>query len=269
MTLARSTVVAVAVFLASAAVVVAWCASMAAAPMRMAGGRTMSMAWMRMADQSWPGACASFLAMWTAMMVAMMTPSFARMAHRWRRSVVRAGGRAAGAAGATGAAGSVPARHLIAVLAAGYLAVWTLVGVVLYPAGVALAAAEMRWPALAAQIPLASAVVVVAAGCVELTPWKARQIWCCKDAPCCRVARPADARRAWRDGLALGRHCALCCAPLMAILVVAGVMDLGAMALVTAAITYERYAVDPTRSARVVGVLAIAIGVAWACVSSR
>jgi hypothetical protein len=42
--------------------------------MPMPGGWTMSMAWMRMPGQTWPGAAASFLGMWVVMMVAMMLP---------------------------------------------------------------------------------------------------------------------------------------------------------------------------------------------------
>jgi predicted metal-binding membrane protein len=43
-----------------------------------------------------------------------------------------------------------------------------------------------------------------------------------------------------RHGLCLGLHCSYCCAGLTAILLVIGVMDLRAMAVVTAAITVER-----------------------------
>jgi len=53
---------------------------------------------------------------------------------------------------------------------------------------------------------------------------------------------PADAGTAWRHGLRLGLHCSFCCAGLTAILLVIGVMDLRAMAVVTAAITVERLA---------------------------
>ena len=59
-------------FLASAAGTVVWGSSMAMDDMPMAGGWKMSMAWMRMPDQTWLGATASFLGMWTVMMVAMM-----------------------------------------------------------------------------------------------------------------------------------------------------------------------------------------------------
>ena len=51
-------------FGASAAVTIVWCASMSAmGEMPMPGGWTMSMAWMQMPGQTWPGAAASFLGM--------------------------------------------------------------------------------------------------------------------------------------------------------------------------------------------------------------
>src|SRR6202158_1273341 len=82
--------VSAALFAASAAVTIAWCASMSAmGEMPMPGGWTMSMAWMRMPGQTWPGAAASFLGMWIVMMVAMMLPSLAPMLWRYRQAVGR------------------------------------------------------------------------------------------------------------------------------------------------------------------------------------
>ena len=77
-------------FAASAAVTIVWCASMSAmGEMPMPGGWTMSMAWMRMPGQTWPGAAASFLGMWVVMMVAMMLPSLVPMLWRYRQAVGR------------------------------------------------------------------------------------------------------------------------------------------------------------------------------------
>src|SRR5919108_1951753 len=79
-------------FVASAALTIVWCASMSAmAEMPMPGGWTMSMAWMRMPGQSWPGAAASFLGMWVVMMVAMMLPSLVPMLWHYRQAVGRMG----------------------------------------------------------------------------------------------------------------------------------------------------------------------------------
>ena len=59
-------------FAVSAAVTIVWCASLSAmGGMPMPGGWTMSMAWMRMPGQTWPGGAASFLGLWVVMMVAM------------------------------------------------------------------------------------------------------------------------------------------------------------------------------------------------------
>ena len=57
--------------------------------MPMPGGWTMSMAWMRMPGQTWPGAAASFLGMWVVMMVAMMLPSLVPMLWRYRQARTR------------------------------------------------------------------------------------------------------------------------------------------------------------------------------------
>jgi predicted metal-binding membrane protein len=214
--------------------------------MPMPGGWTMSMAWMRMPGQSWPGAAASFLGMWVVMMVAMMTPSLVPMLSSYRRSVrgphrVRLGG-------------------LTALAGAGYFLVWAAFGTAAYPLGVALGAAEMRWPALARLVPVATGVTLLLAGCAQLTAWKARQLGLCREAPCCRPVRRPDARAAFRHGLHLGVHCSRCCSGLMAVLLVTGVMDLGAMAVVAAAITVERLAPRPERAARAAGVVLVAAG---------
>jgi predicted metal-binding membrane protein len=71
---------------------------------------------------------------------------------------------------------------------------------------------------------------------------------------------PADAGTAWRHGLRLGLHCSYCCANLTAILLVIGVMDLFAMAVVTAAITVERLAPQGERVARATGAIIVAAG---------
>jgi predicted metal-binding membrane protein len=52
-----------------------------------------------------------------------------------------------------------------------------------------------------------------------------------------------------RHGVGLGLHCSACCGNLIAILLVIGVMDLRAMAVVTAAITWERLAPSGERVA--------------------
>src|SRR4249919_1625323 len=81
------------IFAVSTSATIAWCASMSAmGEMPMPGGWTMSMVWMRMPGQTWPGAAASFLGMWVAMTVAMMLPSLVPVLMRYRQSVGGTGG---------------------------------------------------------------------------------------------------------------------------------------------------------------------------------
>src|SRR4029453_15963014 len=79
-------------FAASGTVTTAWGGSMSAwGGGRRPGGWTMSMVWMRMPGQTWPGAVASFLGMWVVMMVAMMMPCLAPMLWRYRQALGKPG----------------------------------------------------------------------------------------------------------------------------------------------------------------------------------
>jgi len=235
-------------FAASAVVTIVWCASMSAmGEMPMPGGWTMSMAWMRMPGQTWPGAAASFLGMWVVMMVAMMLPSLVPMLWRYRQAVGRTGDTRLG--------------RLTALVGVGYFFVWSALGLVVYPLGVALAATEMDHPTLARAVPIAVGVVVLIAGWLQLTAWKARHLACCREAPGRGRTLPADAGTAWRHGLRLGLHCAYCCVGPIAILLVVGVMDLRVMAVVTTAITAERLAPAGERLARAIGAVVVGAGV--------
>src|SRR5258706_4456235 len=100
----------------------------------------------------------------------------------------------------------------------------------------------MHWPAAARAVPMAVGAVVLFAGALQFTTWKARQLACCREAPGRGRVLPADAGTAWRHGLQLGLHCSRCCAGLTAMLLGLGVMELRAMAVVMAAITIERLA---------------------------
>src|SRR5881296_2724161 len=184
-------------FAASAAVTIVWCASMSAmGGMPMPGGWTMSMAWMRMPGQTWPGAAASFLGMWVVMMVAMMLPSLVPMLWRYRQAV--------------GSTGETRLGLLTVLVGVGYFLVWTVFGMAAFPLGVALAAIEMQQPALARAVPIAIGVIVLIAGSLQRTAWKARHLACCREAPGRGRTPPADAGTAWRHGLRLGpprSHC--------------------------------------------------------------
>jgi predicted metal-binding membrane protein len=234
-------------FAASAAVTIAWCGSMSAmGGMPMPGGWTMSMAWMRMPGQTWLGAAAWFLAMWAVMMVAMMLPSLVSMLWRYRQAV--------------GKTGETRLGRLTALVGVGYFFVWTVFGMAAFPLGVALAAVEMQQPALARAVPIAVGGIVLIAGALQFTAWKAYHLVCCREAPGRGSMLPADAGMAWRHGLRHGLHCTRCCAGLMVVLLVIGVMDLRAMAVVAAAITVERLAPAGERVARITGAVVVGAG---------
>jgi predicted metal-binding membrane protein len=235
-------------FAASVAVTIVWCTSMSAmGEMSMPGGWTMSMAWMRMPGQTWPGAAAAFLGMWTVMMVAMMLPSVVPMLWRYRQAVGRSGETRLG--------------RLTTLVGAGYFFVWTLLGLAAFPLGAALATIEMQQPALARAVPIVAGAVVLIAGALQFTAWKTRHLACYQEASGRGRTLTADARSAWRHGLRLGMHCSVCCASPMAILLVFGIMNLPAMAVVTAIITHERLAPASDRIARAIGVGVVGTGV--------
>jgi predicted metal-binding membrane protein len=234
-------------FAASAALTTVWCASMSAmGGMPMTGGWTMSMAWMRMPGQTWPGAAASFLGMWVVMMVAMMLPSLVPMLWRYRQSVGRTGETHLG--------------RLTVLVGVGYFFVWTMFGMAVFPLGIALAAIEMQLPALARAVPIAVGVVVLIIGGLQFTSWKARHLACCREEPGRGHTLSADASTAWRQGVQFGLYCGLSCANLTAIILVIGVMDLRAMAVVTAAITVERLSPAGERVARALGAVVVGAG---------
>jgi len=231
---------------ASAALTIVWCGSMSAMGMPMPGGWTMSMAWMRMPGQTWPAAAASFLGMWLVMMVAMMLPSLVPMLRHYRNAVGRRDETHLG--------------WLTTLVGAGYFFVWTVFGAAAFAVGAALASIEMRQPALARAVPVAAGVVVFVAGAIQFTTWKGNRLACCREAHVRGFALTPDVGTALRHGLRLGLDCGYCCAGLTAVLLVIGVMDLRAMAAVTAAISAERLVPGGERAARAIGYLVVGEG---------
>jgi len=214
--------------------------------MAMPGGWTMSMAWMTMPGQSWLAAAAMFIGMWVVMMVAMMLPPLMPTLWSYRRSI-------------RGWA-EVRLSGLTALAGAGYFFIWSGLGAVAYILGFVLTAAEMRWLALARYVPVATGVVLVLAGWFQFTMWKARRLGRCRDVPTCSLPTYPNPRSAWRNGLGWGVDCSLCCCGFMVVLLVTGVMNLVAMAMLAAAITIERLVPKPERAARGAGIAMIAAG---------
>ena len=227
---------------AGAAATLARCAALPAiGAMPLCGGGTMAMEFLPMPGQSWPGEAASFLCMWVAMMAPMMLPSLVPMLRRYRRAL--------------GGSDEVRRAGLTALAGAGYFLTWTLLGLAVFPLGAALASAEMRLPAHA--VPIA---VLLIAGALQFSAWKARHLAGCRAAPERGHRAPAESGAAWRHGLRLGLHCICSCAGLTAILLVVGIMDLRAMAAATAAIAAERLAPAEARVAHAIGAVLVGGG---------
>jgi predicted metal-binding membrane protein len=192
------------------------------------------------------GAAASFLGMWVVMTVVMMLPSIAPTLWRYRVSLA--------------GAGVTRAHALTALAGTAYLTVWTGAGVLVFLLGLAISAAQSHWPGVVRVAPIAAGAVVLVAGSIQLTAWKARRLARCREVPPARVAARTTVGNAWRHGLGLGRDCGLSCAGAMASVLALGLMDMRAMAIATVAITAERLAPAGERVARAIGLGAIVAG---------
>lgn len=225
--------------LAMAAAVLAWNAAMRAmAGMAVLCGNMVAMPWRPSPGGTWAGLLAAFLGMWTAMAVAMMLPAVAPALWRYRRRLHGTGSR--------------HADGLAAMAGLGYVCTWTLIGLLVFPLGAALAALQAQVPALARLGPAATSLALLAGGLFQLTALKARYLAGCHldgraALPC---ARPGAA---WRHGLQLGLRCGVSCAGLTASLLAIGMMDWRAMAIATAATAGERLAPGGARVARITG----------------
>jgi len=234
-------------FAASAGATVAWHAFPSALDaMPLCGGGAIP-AWARLPGQAWPGAALSFLAMWTAMMMAMMLPAVAPALWAYRQ--------------AAAAAGQAHAGWRAALAGLAYFGVWAAAGTPVYPLGALWLAAQDRFPALAAAAPAVAGAAVLAAGAIQLSRWKARHLACCRRAGDHPHTLPGSAATACRYGLRLGRHCLCSCAGPTLLLLATGVMNLGVMAAATALIALERLAPSGERSARLGGLGMLGLGV--------
>lgn len=235
-------------FVASAMVTIVWCASMSSmSEMQMPGNWTMSMAWMRMPGQTWLNAMTSFGVMWVVMMVAMMLPSLTPMLQRYRQHIKKMG--------------ATQINRLTLLAGTGYFFVWTVFGAIIFLLGAALAAVVMQYSALARIAPLVFGVLILLAGIIQFTSWKQHYLDCCRKASSRGMIQTISLNKAFQYGLQIGLDCVYCCANLIAILLVIGVMDLGTMAIVTAAITIERLVPAGERMSQIMGALIMIAGI--------
>ena len=184
--------------------------------------------------------------MTVAMMVAMMLPSIAPNLLRYHRHLramrmSRAGGRTT-------------------LFAVGYASIWATIGLALFAMSAELTPMPMASPTDPPLAPWVAGAVVLCAGALQRTRWKARQLLRCSEACVAARAVPRNVMTAWLEGCRLGVDCGLSCAAPMAVLLVAGLMDARMMVLITTAITAERVAPAGARFARLTGGLALIAG---------
>jgi predicted metal-binding membrane protein len=234
---------------ACAAATVLWCLSMSAmGETPMPGAWGVSATWRPLCGRTWAGVAASFVGMWVVMMVAMMMPSLVPALWRFRQAVADR-------------VGEIRLGCLTLLVGAGYFLVWTGAGLAAFGVGTVLTLLEMRLPAMARAVPPATGLVVLSAGALQFTRWKARCLARCHEAPGCRMVLSGGMASAWRYGLRLGLRCSYACVGLTATLLVLGVMDLRVMTGVTAAMTAERLAPGGEHGARCVGAVLIGLAV--------
>ncbi len=193
-----------------------------------------------------------FTLQWGVMMAAMMLPSAAPMILLYRTVSLRL--RTANEA-------VLP----VALFAAVYLLLWLLLGVPVYGGYVATAALAARWPAFDAAMPYAVAGVLVLAGLYQFTDAKRVCLRHCE-------SPLGFLMRRWRSGYAgtfrlaaeHAGYCIGCCWGLMLILVAAGAMSIAWVVLIAVAVFAEKVLPHGWRTARLIGVGLIALGLAVA-----
>ena len=177
-----------------------------------------------------------------AMMVAMMLPSLAAGLWHYRRHL--------------GALQTSYADARTTLYAAGYAAVWSVVGLLLF-------ATSKLSPSAPALSPTANSLVVgaviLSSGAVQRSRWKARQLALCRTA-CVSARVRTSVMTAWSDGCRFGLRCTSSCIAPMTLLLVTGLMNITIMLLVTAAITAERLMPGGARIARLTGTVTIVAG---------
>lgn len=184
----------------------------------------------------------AFVAMWTTMMAAMMLPSLVPLASRYARAI------------------KSPESLGVASLVVGYLAAWTAVGTAGYMLSLLLATTLRDHPGRAQEISIAC---YACCGIYQLTSLKDRCLSQCR-APLALLLTYAG-WRGWYRHLRVGVHhgatCVSCCWALMLVLLGTGLMNLGAMVLMTLVIAVEKIGTRGPGFSRCVGIVSILMAV--------
>jgi predicted metal-binding membrane protein len=201
--------------------------------------------------QAWSVAAILLLfVMWVVMMVAMMVPSAAPMILAFLTVNHRR---------------QADARPLVPVgiFLAGYLAVWTAYSALATLAQWELHRAALLSPQMAATSPLLGGGLLLAAGVFQWTPFKRACLNGCRSPLSFLMSEWRDgAAGAFIMGLRHGSYCLGCCWALMALLFVAGVMNLFWVAVIALVVMAEKILVRGKLLGQITGVALVIAGVA-------
>src|SRR5439155_13903465 len=187
--------------------------------------------------------------MWTEMMVAMMTPSAAPMiltfatVNRKRREQERP---------------FVPTGMFLS----GYLVVWTLFSAIAAVAQWILHSTALLSPMMVSTSPLLGGVLLIVAGVFQWTPLKNVCLTHCRSPLSFLMTDWREGKwGAFFMGLKQGAYCTGCCWFLMALLFVAGVMNVWWIAIIALFVLLEKVASRGLALGKLIGVLLAAWGV--------
>jgi predicted metal-binding membrane protein len=191
-----------------------------------------------------------FLAVWVAMMIATMFPAVAPMVLMFAR--IGANKRTAGQ--------TAPSTWWFV---AGYLLVWTGLGMVAYALAVGAEDLAGRFDLVSDNAARLGGALIVVAGAYQFSALKDRCLTECRSPLAFVMQHWRDGRRgAVLMGVQHGRHCAGCCWALMALMFPLGMMNIAALAGVTAFVYAEKVLPGAAALRRSAGVALLALGIA-------
>src|SRR6266478_1332200 len=149
-----------------------------------------------------------------------------------------------------------------AIFVAGYLAVWTGFSAIAAVAQCALHATALLSPAMVSTSPLLGGILLVAAGVFQWTPMKSACLTNCRSPLSFLTTDWREGKGgAFSMGLKHGAHCTGCCWFLMALLFVAGVMNMWWVAIIAILVLLEKAAPKGLWIGRIAGLLLAVWGI--------
>jgi predicted metal-binding membrane protein len=190
-----------------------------------------------------------FLAIWVAMMVAIMFPTAAPMILTFAR--IQSGKRA-------------QARPYVPtwIFVGGYIGVWSALGILAYGGAVAAEALADHVMWVMDNAGRIGGAVLIAAGVYQLTPLKRICLVKCRTPLAFIMSSWRDGRAgALRMGMDHGLYCSGCCWLLFVILFPLGMLNIAAMAAITVLIYVEKVFPRGQLVSRIAGAALVAYGV--------